>query len=277
LGVSDQPYFAWLRGALERFEGESGALATLAKEAEHPEVWVLGGARTNPALELIKEGLGPARTRVRYLDRFEPGPGVIKADFNALEALPEDGCDLIVMSRASFFILWPHAFLAGARRILRPGGIVIMDWIHGGADAPRLDLPGGVRYEDRDHPLVTTYADPIALAAFPAEFDALLAHVNRPPGWVNLERPGAPVPVGERLRRLVGRGPRRQLTRAEYLEALGAELGRAGKHLIGPELMAQYFDVVFRDARYFHALVGKFYLYLLTVLRPVGKTAAESA
>lgn len=277
MGVSDQPYFAWLRGALERFEAESGALAALAKDTEHPEVWVLGGARTNPALELVVDALGRARTRVRFLDKFERGPGVIKADFNALEALPEDGCDLVMMSRASFFVHWPHAFLAGARRILRPGGIVIVDWIHGGADAPRLDLPGEVRYEDGGHPLVTTYGDPTAIADFPAEFDALLAHVNRPPGWVNLERPGERVPVGERLRRLAGRGPRRHVTRADYLDTLGAELGRAGKHLIGPELMAQYFEVVFRDARYFHALVGKFYLYLLTVLRPVGKTLAESA
>ncbi|MBI4589766.1 MAG: hypothetical protein HY725_13090, partial [Candidatus Rokubacteria bacterium] len=52
---------------------------------------------------------------------------------------------------------------------------------------------------------------------------------------------------------------------------LRAELARAGKHLIEPGLMEQHFKVVFRHARYFYPLVKKFNLYLLTVLRPVGK------
>jgi hypothetical protein len=101
--------------------------------------------------------------------------------------------------------------------------------------------------------------------------------VNRPPAWANVERPGAPVPVGERLRRLVGRGPRRQVTRAGYLGEVGAELAQAGKHLIDRALIERYFTVTWRDARYFYPFVRKFYLYLLTVLRPVGKTLAESA
>jgi hypothetical protein len=34
--------------------------------------------------------------------------------------------------------------------------------------------------------------------------------------------------------------------------------------------MEEFFKVSFRDARYLHRLTGKFHLYLLTVLRPVG-------
>ena len=277
MGVSDQPYFSWLRGSLERFEAETGALGALAKDVPHPEVWVLGGARTNPALDAVVDALGRAQTRVRFLDKFEQGNGVTRADFNDLDALPGDGCDLVMMSRASYLIERPHAFLAGARRILRPGGLAIVDWVHGGADAPRLDLPGRFDYDGRGYPLRTTYGDTEALDAFSAEFDALIAHVNRPPAWANVERPGAPVPVGERLRRLVGRGPRRQVTRAGYLGELGAELAQAGKHLIDRALIERYFTVAWRDARYFYPFVRKFYLYLLTVLRPVGKTLAERA
>ena len=48
-------------------------------------------------------------------------------------------------------------------------------------------------------------------------------------------------------------------------------LSRVGKRLIEPDTLAQYFAVLFRDARYFYRLSGKFHLYLLTVLRPVGK------
>ena len=43
-----------------------------------------------------------------------------------------------------------------------------------------------------------------------------------------------------------------------------------GGRLIEPGLMEDFFKVAFRDARYLHRLTGKFHLYLLTVLRPVG-------
>ena len=55
------------------------------------------------------------------------------------------------------------------------------------------------------------------------------------------------------------------------LQATRTALSRVGKRLIEPELMAEYFTIPFRDARYFHRFTGKFYLHLLTVLRPVGK------
>jgi hypothetical protein len=134
-----------------------------------------------------------------------------------------------------------------------------VDWVHGAAHAPLLDLPGAHQYGDHMVRFRTTYADPAALAEFPHEFGAFIGHVNRPP------RPG---PLGA-LRSLVAHPPAGGLSEATYIDALRAEVERAGGHLIEAGLMEEHFKVAFRDARYLHRLTGKFYLYLLTVLRPV--------
>ena len=208
---------------------------------------------------------------MRWLDRFERGPGVVAADFNALGGVPEDACDVLVMTRASYMIADPPAFLRDARRMLRPGGLLVIDWLHGSADAPRLDLPGHHEYEGQACPFLTTYGDAESLAEFGGEFDALIRHVNRPPSWANLERPGARVPIGARLRRMLGAGPRGHVTRATYLDTVRDALRDAGKHLIEPDTLGTCFKVLFRDARYLFPRTGKFHLHLLTVLRPVGK------
>ena len=260
MGVSDQPYFEWLRGGLARFEAGSHMLDGIRHHADRPVLWVLAGAVPTPATDFVAGALGP-RVTVRFLDRFSDGPDVMQADFNALDQLPAEACDVIMMTRASYMVEDPRAFLAGIRRLLRPGGIMIVDWIHGAAHAPVLDLPGVHHYGGGTVRFQTTYVDPAALAEFPREFGAFIAHVNRPP------RPG---PLGV-LRGLVARAPARRLSEATYIDALRADLDRAGGHLIEPGLMEEHFKVVFRDARYLHRLTGKFYLYLLTVLRPVGK------
>ena len=154
--------------------------------------------------------------------------------------------------------------------MLRPGGLLIIDWLHGAAAAPRLDLPGHHEYEGRACPFLTTYADAESLAEFAGEFDAFIRHVNRPPSWVDLERPDHRVSVVRRLRRLLAPGPRGRLTRATYLDTQRAALERAGKRLVEPDTMETHFKVLFRDARYLYPKTGKFHLHLLTVLRPVG-------
>ena len=270
MGVSDRHYFAWLAQALGGFERASGELRAIGQRDGGADLWVLAGARMNPAIERVRDALG-ADARIRFLDRFERGPDVLTVDFNDLGALPGDACDVLVMTRASYMIEAPAAFLADARRIVRPGGLMIVDWLHGAAEAPLLTLPGHHVYEGRAHTFHTTYCDAESVAEFAGEFGALIAHVNRPPAWVNLERPGAAVPAGERLRRLVGGGPRRQVTAATYLGTLRDELGRAGKHLIEPGDLAPHFKVVFRDARYMYPRAKKFHLHLLTVLRPANK------
>jgi SAM-dependent methyltransferase len=268
--VSDRHYFDWLTRALGRFQRESGELGAIGARPGGADLWVLAGARLDPAVELVRDALGPG-ARVQFLDRFERGAHVRAADLNALGDLPGDACDVLVLTRASYMIEDPGAFLADARRLLRPGGLMIVDWLHGAADLPVLDLPGHHDYDGRAYPFHTTYADAEALAEWGAEFAALLAHVNRPPAWVNLERPGAPVAMGERLRRLLGGGPRRDLDPGDYLGALRRDLARAGKRLLEPEELSAVFKVVFRAARYMYPRTRKFHLHLLTVLRPVGK------
>jgi hypothetical protein len=271
LGVSDRHYFAWLTGALRRFEREAGDLSAVGLEGDRPELWVLGGARLNPSVEFVWDALGRERTAVRWLDKFERVPGVIAADFNALGGVAEDAVDVLMMTRASYMIQDPPAFLRDTRRMLRPGGLMVIDWLHGSADAPRLDLPGHHEYEERACPFFTTYGDAESLAEFGSEFEAFIRHVNRPPSRVDLERPGMRVPLWKRVRRIVGREPRGSLTRETYLGTLRQALRGAGKHLIEPDTLGAYFKVVFRDARYFYPLTRKFHLHLLTVLRPVGK------
>jgi len=260
LGVSDQPYFEWLKGSLARFEEGSRLLAGIRQQSGQPVFWVLAGAAPNPATDFVHRALGP-RAGIRFLDRFETGPDVMRADFNALGDLPAEACDVLMMTRASYMVEDPRAFLAGARRLLRPGGIMIVDWVHGAADAPVLDLPGVHEYDGRTVRFCTTYVDPAAPIECPREFGAFIRHVNRPPGQG---------PLGTLKGLLVG-GSSRGLTEATYLDALRADLQRAGGHLIEPALMEEFFKVVFRDACYLHRLTGKFHLYLLTVLRPVGQ------
>lgn len=269
MGVSDRHYFAWLAEALESFERASGELRAIGSRDGGADLWVLAGARTNPAIERVRDALGGAR--VQFLDRFERGPGVLAADFDDLGGLPGDACDVLMMTRASYMVEDPAAFLFHARRIVRPGGLMIVDWLHGAADAPLLTLPGSHVYEGRARAFHTTYCDGESVAELAGEFGALIEHVNRPPAWVDLERPGAAAPVGERLRRWLGGGPRRRVTAATYLGTLRGELERAGKHLVEPEQLEPHFKVVFRDARYMYPRTRKFHLHLLTVLRPAGK------
>jgi len=270
LGVSDRHYFGWLADALGGFERATGEISAAAA-GTRAELWVLAGARMNPAIEIVRDALGAERTAIRFLDRFQRGPDVTAVDVNELGAIPDDACDVLMMTRASYMVQEPRAFLAGLSRIVRPGGLAIVDWIHGAADAPRLDLPGHHEYEGRRHPFVTTYCDPESLADFPSEFEAFIAHVNQPPAWVNVERPGERVPAGERMGRLLAGGPRRHVTLATYSGELRQDLSRAGKHLIEAGELASRFKVLFRHARYMHPTTGKFYLHLLTVLRPVSK------
>jgi hypothetical protein len=163
-----------------------------------------------------------------------------------------------MMTRASYLIEDPSAFLRNARRIVRPGGLLVVDWLHGAADRPALDLPGRHEYEGRVYPFLTTYCDAESVAEFPAEFGGFVRHLARPT-------------LAARLGAVLGRAPASEVTTATYVDSLRVALGRAGKHLVEPGTLEPAFKVLFRDARYLHPLTKKFYLHLLTVLRPVGK------
>ena len=270
MGVSDPAYFAWLRSALERFERQDGALADLGRKQATPDLWGLGEQGATPPIAWLAGVLGKG-TRVTVFDRFPSAPGVRRQDINDLGVLPDAACDVITVFRASMFVSQPAVFLAHLGRLLRPGGLALVDWLHGLSDAPVLDLHGDPRHAGRSTPFLTTYADPVFLAEFPAEFGAFVRHVNRPPWGANVRCPGVPLGLAERLRRLAGGGPRRAVSLATYLDTLRADLGRAGRRLVEPALLEQHFKIVFRDARYLHGQTGKFNLYLLTVLQPVGR------
>ncbi|HUO62612.1 MAG TPA: methyltransferase domain-containing protein, partial [Terriglobales bacterium] len=211
------------------------------------------------------------RTHVTLFDGFPTEPGVQRQDLNALDNLPEAGCDVLTLFRASMFITDSARALAGIHRVLRPGGLAVIDWLHGTSDAPVLDLHTDPRYGGLATPFRTTYCDEIFLREFRSEFEQLVRHVNRPPTWVNVEEPGKRVSWGERTRRALRARRWGHVTVEGYVEAARAALERSGKHLIHPELMEQHFKVRFRSARYFYPNVRKFNLFLLTVLSPVGK------
>jgi SAM-dependent methyltransferase len=271
LGISDRHHFDWLTGALGRFEAEQGRLGTLGREPGPHAVWCLAGQREIPPIAFIRDSLGRARTEVIFFDKFPTEPGVRPLDVNALDDLPDAACDVLALFRASYFVSDPPRFLAEVRRVLRPGGLAVIDWLHGVSDAPVLDLRTDPGYGGGPTPFLTTYCDPQFPREFRREFERLLRHVNRPPAWTNLAQPGTPVQFRERVRRILQGGPRGSVTVEGYVEAAREALERAGKHLIGPELMEQHFKVLFRDARYFYRDVKKFNLFLLTVLSPVGK------
>ena len=270
MGISDRHHFEWLTGALARFEVEQGRLAALGREPGLHAVWCLAGQREIPPIAFLLESLGKTRTEAVFFDKFPTEPGVRPLDMNALEELPAATCDVLAMFRASYFVNDPLRFLAQVRRILRPGGLAVIDWLHGVSDVPMLGVSGNEGYGG-DSPRITTYCDPQFPLEFTREFERFLRHINRPPAWANVEKPGTPVPLRERVRRTFRRGPLGSVTAEGYVEALRESLERAGKHLIGPELMEQHFKVLFRDARYFYRDVKKFNLFLLTVLSPVGK------
>jgi len=270
LGASDRPYFGWLVEALDRFEREQGRLAALGREGRGLDLWGLAEQQATPAIERLREGLGAPRTAVTLFDRFPSAPTVRPLDLNHLEALPDAACDVVTLFRASYLVADPPSFLGHLRRILRPGGLAVVDWVHGCSDAPVLDFPLDAGYGGLPSPYVTTYLDPHFLAELPGEFEAFIRHVNRPPGRANVDRPGVAVPAAERLRRLLRGGPRRRLSLATYADALRGDLARAGKWLVEPSLLEPHFKVAFRSARYLYRETRRFNLYLLTVLQPVG-------
>ena len=271
MGISDRHHFAWLVGALATFEEKTGRFGAIRDLSRTPTIYALAARRRDPVIDWLAAALG-AKADVVLFDKFaDSAPGVQKLDINALEVVPDNACDVLTLLRSSYFIARPADFLADARRIVRPGGLVVVDWLHGLSQAPVLDLRGDPRYDANGTPFMTTYGDAQLVSDFADEFEALIRHVNRPPSWVNAERPGARVPLGERVQRLLGRGPRGDLTVATYLQRCRGALARAGKHLIEPPLMQPNFNVVFRHARYFYPYVRKFNLYVLTILEPVGK------
>ena len=275
MGVSDRWHFDWLGDALAQFEKEHGALRRMGGGGP-VAIAALGEQRLTPPLARLIELIGRERTRVDLFNKYPADPSVMFLDFNDLGALDDNAYDVIMLSRASFFIADPERFLADLSRVLRPGGLAVIDWLHGLSNAPLLAMPGMPQYGGEVVPFLTTYGDAHFLSEFPREFAAFIRHVNRPPWWVDTTRLGRRRTVVEGLRHWLagaaqGTATREPLTAGTYLQVLEDQLTRAGKRLVGAPMMETHFKVLFRHARYFYPHVKKFNLYLLTVLTPVGK------
>ena len=226
--------------------------AAIGRDSRTPMLWGLAARKVDPPLGWIAKAMGGERAHVTLFDKFPEGAvGVSFRTSMRSAMLPDDACDVLAIFRASMFVARAAEFLADVRRIVRPGGLVVIDWLHGLSNAPVLDLRGHPRYGGEPTPCTTTYLDTEFPAKLPDAFEAFLRHVNRPPTWANIERPGVPVPFGERIRRLLGQGPRRDVTRGTYLHICREELARAGKHLIEASQMEQHFKVLFRGAHLF--------------------------
>jgi len=193
-------------------------------------------------------------------------------DFNDLKSVPDEACNVLVMSRGADMITAAAEFLDHARRIIRPGGIAMVDGLHGRAEAPALDLLGMHDYGRHQGLFITTYCDPAVHRGIPGRVRCVPATREQATLVVNLADSGRPLSLDRRAeRQLFFRRQGPEITRANCLDAMRPALSRAGKRLVEGETLAQYFTILFREAGYFYRLFGKFHPYLFTMLRPVGK------
>jgi SAM-dependent methyltransferase len=199
--------------------------------------------------------LSPAT--IQCFDLYPASADVTRLDVNDLDGLALRSCDVVTLLRTSVFIRNPQRVLTGFHRILRPGGVAIVDWLHGSSDAPVLDL---------GH-YTATYLDAeiLRLPAF-AEF---LEHVQHPPRLRHAARV-----LLRRLRHprlpsvpFLGRG--HAASTATYSAVLRRMLEEAGKHLITARDLESYFVVRDREARYFYPWTHTFSCWALTIMERI--------
>jgi SAM-dependent methyltransferase len=249
VGESNAAHFGWLSEAILRhralLEGISGAT-----------LFAIGEQLPTPPIRTLTQLLAGSTT-VRCFDLHPRSPDVTRLDINDLSSLQDRSCDIITLIRTSVFIRKPDSVFDGFHRILRPGGFVFVDWLHGGSDAPVIDLG----------PYVATYLDD-ELLKLPA-FGELLRHVAHPPRWSHLAR--------VTLRRLRHPSlppipllpPGQQIPRQNYPDVLRRTLENAGKTLITDQDIGRCFTVKAREARYFYPETRTFACWALTIIRPV--------
>src|SRR5258708_3003247 len=123
MGESSPAHFTWLSSAILEHRHVFGRLR------QPPTVFAIAEqGETAPLSELANVRGG--RTTVRLFDLTPTSAAVERLDLNRLGGLPSGAFDVITLFRASFFIRDPAHVLAGFHRILRPGGILVVDWLH---------------------------------------------------------------------------------------------------------------------------------------------------
>src|SRR5262249_59059321 len=90
-----------LRGPPGRGGRGRGRWAVPPRQSPAPVIWCLGEQRETPPIARLRSSLGGVRSRVTFFDGFPTEPGVERQDMNALDNLPEAGCDVLTLFRAS--------------------------------------------------------------------------------------------------------------------------------------------------------------------------------
>ena len=112
----------------------------------------------------------------------------IKGDFNnQLTKFNDATFDFITAFRCTPYMEKPEDFFKEMHRLLKPGGVLIVDWVNGFSDFPLLDL--GFCWNNGDADIFngkitsfnqTSYIDQTFLDLFPEEFKFLINHINKP-------------------------------------------------------------------------------------------------
>jgi SAM-dependent methyltransferase len=254
MGESSPAHFTWLSSAIREHRHLFGRLARPST------VFAIGEQRETPPIRELVNVLG-GRATVRLFDLSPSSAAVERLDVNRLDGLPSRACEIITLVRTSVFIRDPAHVLAGFHRVLRPGGIVVVDWLHGHSDKPVLDLGPGDLY-------VTTYLDD-ELLRLPA-FGALVEHVSRPPRWRHLARALLRRVRHPSLPPLPRLDKGRHVDLQGYPQALRRALEEAGKNLVVEKNLAPWFAVRARAARYFYPETRTFACWALTLLERQG-------
>ena len=161
MGISDNAYMAWLIAALARYERATGGIT--AKQRR--DLLVIGGGRSNRAIEWVQKTMSDDAT-ICYWDLYERGSTVEIVDFNNLTLKPDHICDIIMMTRASYLLKNLDDFLSHARRLLRPHGLMMIDWLYGSAEVSCRGVRGVHHYNNDTQPFVTTYDGQIVAKHF---------------------------------------------------------------------------------------------------------------
>lgn len=119
----------------------------------------------------------------------------IKGNFNKkLSQFSDQKFDFITAFRCTPHLTQPEDFLREIYRILKPGGVLIIDWVNGYSNFPLLDLgfcwhSGDADVHRGDSDIYdgnkaafnqTSYIDQTFLDLFPEEFNFLINQINRP-------------------------------------------------------------------------------------------------
>lgn len=228
MGESNLVYWTWLNKTLL-------SLTWNTRPKTQTTVWCFAEQEPTPATVFLRWAWSLPRVTLRLFDKVATEPGVQFVDLNALEAMPSDACDVLTVFRASMFVEDPGKCLWHLRRIVRPKGLVLIDWLHGVPERPMVALGAA------DSVYHATYAEAalLTLDMTREEFAAFIADCCAAGDDVTLDT---------------------------YIPLLRQRMHARGQVLIGPEDVHREFTIGFRAVKYFRPVSGHPVLHILTGL-----------